>query len=114
MSLVAAHLDDDRAIAPLELDASFHAEHGAGELIERIDGDVAAIADFFARFVVQVLGSAVFLLGVLILLYREDWRVGALLTLFTLAALVFMARGGSFVGLRARATRQASACSWAI
>ena len=42
----------------LELDASFHAEHGAGELIERIDGDVSAIADFFARFVVQVLGSA--------------------------------------------------------
>ena len=28
-----------------------------GELIERIDGDVSAIADFFSRFVVQVLGS---------------------------------------------------------
>jgi ATP-binding cassette, subfamily B, bacterial len=93
----------------LELDASFHAEHGAGELIERIDGDVSAIAEFFARFVVQVVGSAVFLLGVLILLYREDWRVGALLTLFTLAALVFVTRGGGFVGIRARAVRQASA-----
>ncbi|HEY3082171.1 MAG TPA: ABC transporter ATP-binding protein [Chloroflexota bacterium] len=92
----------------LELDGSFHAEHGAGELIERIDGDVSAIADFFARFVVQVLGSAVFLLGVLVLLYREDWRVGALLTLFALAALVFMTRGG-FVGVRSRAARQATA-----
>jgi ABC-type multidrug transport system fused ATPase/permease subunit len=93
----------------LELDGSFHAEHGAGELIERIDGDVSAIADFFARFVVQVLGSAVFLLGVLVLLYREDWRVGALLTLFALAALVFMTRGGGFVGVRSRAARQATA-----
>ena len=99
----------DLARHVLELDAAFHAEHGAGELIERIDGDVSAIADFFARFVVQVLGSAVFLLGVLVLLYREDWRVGALLTLFTLAALAFMIGGGGFVGVRARAVRQASA-----
>src|SRR5829696_2222163 len=93
----------------LDLDGAFHAEHGAGELIERIDGDVSAIADFFARFVVQVLGSGVFLLGVLALLYREDWRVGALLTFFALAALVFLTRGGGFVGVRARVARQASA-----
>jgi len=99
----------DLARHVLELDASFHAEHGAGELIERIDGDVSAIAGFFARFVVQVLGSAVFLLGVLVLLYREDWRVGALLTLFALAALAFMTRGGGFVGVRALAARQATA-----
>ncbi len=93
----------------LDLDASFHAEHGTGELIERIDGDVAAIADFFARFVVQMLGSAIFLLGVLVLLAREDWRIGALLTIFTLAALVFMTQSGGFVGVRAQAVRQATA-----
>jgi ABC-type multidrug transport system fused ATPase/permease subunit len=93
----------------LELDGSFHAEHGAGELIERIDGDVSAIADFFARFVVQVLGGAVFLLGVLVLLWREDARVGALLTLVALAALAFMMRGGGFVGVRSRAAREAAA-----
>src|SRR5262249_11962171 len=93
----------------LSLDGSFHAEHSPGELIERIDGDVSAIADFFARFVVQVLGSAVFLLGVLVLLFREDWRVGALLTLFALAALAFMTRGGGFVAARSGAARQAAA-----
>jgi ABC-type multidrug transport system fused ATPase/permease subunit len=93
----------------LELDAPFHTEHSPGELIERIDGDVSAIADFFARFVVQVLGSGVFLLGVLVLLFREDWRVGALLTLFALAALAFMSRGGGFVAARAGAARQAAA-----
>ena len=91
----------------LDLDDSFHAEHNPGELIERIDGDVSAIADFFARFVVQVLGSGVFLLGVLVLLFLEDWRIGALLTLFALAALVFMTRGGGFVGSpRAGRTRR--------
>jgi ABC-type multidrug transport system fused ATPase/permease subunit len=93
----------------LELDAPFHAEHSPGALIERIDGDVSAIADVFARFVVQVLGSGLFLLGVLVLLFREDWRVGALLTLFALAALAFMSRGGGFVAGRSGAARQAAA-----
>ena len=93
----------------LELDGAFHAEHSPGELIERIDGDVSAIAEFFSRFVVQVLGSALFLLGVLALLFREDWRVGALLTLFALAALLFMTRGGGFLAARAGASRQAAA-----
>jgi len=93
----------------LQLDTSFHAEHTAGELIERIDGDVSAIADFFARFVVQVLGSGVFLLGTLALLAREDWRIGLLLGLCALVALLFMARGGGFVGRRAQAARRAAA-----
>lgn len=92
----------------LDLDASFHAEHGAGELIERIDGDVSAIADFFARFVVQVLGSAVFLMGVLALLYAEDWRIGAVMTVAVLAALAFMARGGSFVSARSLRGRKSA------
>ncbi|MEX2393108.1 MAG: ABC transporter transmembrane domain-containing protein, partial [Actinomycetota bacterium] len=51
----------DLAHHVLSLDGSFHTEHGAGELIERIDGDVSAIANFFSRFVVQIIGSAVFL-----------------------------------------------------
>jgi ABC-type multidrug transport system fused ATPase/permease subunit len=93
----------------LALDASFHAEHSAGELIERIDGDVSAIADFFARFVIQVLGNGVFVVGVLVLLFREDWRVGALLSLFVLAAVGFLTRGGGFVTVRSKAARQAAA-----
>ena len=92
----------------LDLDAAFHAEHGAGELIERIDGDVSAIAEFFARFVVQVLGSGVFLLGVLALLYAEDWRIGGVMTLAVLAAMVFMTRGGGFVAARSLRGRQSA------
>jgi ATP-binding cassette subfamily B protein len=99
----------DLARHVLDLDASFHAEHSPGELIERIDGDVSAIADFFARFVVQVVGSGVFLLGILVLLCLEDWRIGGLLSLCAAAALVFMIRGGGFVGSRSRAARQAAA-----
>jgi len=93
----------------LGLDASFHAEHTPGNLIERIDGDISAIADFFARFVVHVVGNSVFLIGVLVLLLLEDWRVGGVLTLCAVAALVFMSRGGAFVTSKSRAARQSTA-----
>ncbi len=93
----------------LLLDGSFHAEHGAGELIERIDGDVSAIANFFSRFVVHVAGNAVFLVGMLVLLLVEDIRVGAVLTVFVLGTFVYMTRGGGFVGRRAREARRAAA-----
>jgi ATP-binding cassette, subfamily B, bacterial len=93
----------------LSLDGSFHAEHTPGELIERIDGDVSAIADFFASFVMQILGSGVFLVGVLVLLFIADVRIGALLTVFAVGALIYMTRGGGFVGGRAREARRAAA-----
>ncbi len=93
----------------LALDHRFHADHGAGELLERIDGDVAAIADFFARFVVHVLGSALFLLGVLALLWREDWRIGGLLAAFALTSVAYLTRGGGFVGRRSRESRVVNA-----
>ena len=82
----------------LALDDRFHADHGAGELLERIDGDVAAIAGFFARFVVHVLGSGLFLLGVLALLWREDWRIGGLLTVFALASGIWLMAAYGFRG----------------
>lgn len=93
----------------LDLDAAFHSDHGAGELLERIDGDVSAIAGFFARFIVHVLGSAVFLVGVLALLWREDWRIGAILSVFALASVLYLTRGGGFVGRRSRQSRVVSA-----
>lgn len=93
----------------LSLDESFHTDHGAGELLERIDGDVAAIAGFFARFVVHVLGSGVFLVCVLALLWREDWRIGVLLTAFAGGTAVYLTRGGAFVGRRSHESRVVNA-----
>ncbi|HZU77558.1 MAG TPA: ABC transporter ATP-binding protein [Dehalococcoidia bacterium] len=93
----------------LRLDAEFYTAHTAGELIERVDGDVATLARFFSRFVVYVVGNGILMLGVLGLLYRVDWRVGLGMSAFVALALVAMLR------IRARATpysaaeRQASA-----
>ncbi len=76
----------------LRLDATFHNAHTPGELIERVDGDVATLARFFSRFVVYVLGNGLLLLGVLGLLYHVDWRVGSAMSVFVMLALLAMLR----------------------
>lgn len=78
----------DLAIRCLELDISFHNEYSPGELMERIDGDGAALGNFFSKFVIQILGSFLVCIGVLLLLYREDWRIGLTMTLFAIVVLV--------------------------
>lgn len=92
-------LRSDLALHCLRLDLSFHKARTPGELIERIDGDVTALANFFSQFVVQVLGSILLLLGVIIVLWTVDWRVGASLTVFAIITL------GLMLGLRTIATR---------
>lgn len=80
----------DLAAHCLRLDMSFHKTRRPGELIERIDGDVTALANFFSSFVVGVTGNLLLLVGVLVLLVREDARVGVVVTAFTAAALVVL------------------------
>jgi ATP-binding cassette subfamily B protein len=56
---------------------SFHKAHAPGELIERIDGDVNALANFFSQMVIQLLASALLTGGILVLLFRESRGIGA-------------------------------------
>lgn len=93
----------------LHLDMSFHNAHAPGEMIERVDGDVTALSNFFSQFVIQVLGNALLLVGVLALLFREDWRVGLALTGFALLALFILGRFRNIAVPHWTAERQASA-----
>ena len=68
-------LRTDLTLHCVRLDLGFHKARTPGELIERIDGDVTALANFFSQFVVQVLGSLALLIGILGLLWTVDWRV---------------------------------------
>ncbi len=76
----------------LSLDMSFHKARTSGELIERIDGDVDALSNFFSQFVVSLLGSLLLLLSMLILLYGIDWRVGLAMTLLACVTLFILMR----------------------
>jgi ABC-type multidrug transport system fused ATPase/permease subunit len=66
----------------LRLDMGFHNTHTPGELIERIDGDVTELATFFSQFVIILLGNLLLMVGILVVLFFEDWRVGLIFTLF--------------------------------
>ena len=71
----------------LNLDLSFHKSHTAGELIERVDGDVNQLSRFFSQLVIHVFGNSILMLGVLIVLFVENPLAGTSLTLFSLIAL---------------------------
>jgi ABC-type multidrug transport system fused ATPase/permease subunit len=82
----------DLAAHCLHLDLTFHNARTPGELIERIDGDVTVLANFFSRFAIAVVGNAILLVGVLVLLGREDWRIGLGVGAFALVTLAAMLR----------------------
>jgi ATP-binding cassette subfamily B protein len=83
---------EDLALHCLRLDLPFHNARTPGEMIERVDGDVAQLSGFFSQFVIKVLGNIVLLVGILVLLFREDWRVGLAYTTFALLALLVLRR----------------------
>lgn len=87
----------------LRLDATFHAVHTPGELIERVDGDIATLARFFSQFVVSVLGNGLLLIGVLGLLYHVNPWVGLSMSVFVALAL------GGMLLIRAASTRDVAA-----
>jgi len=90
------------------LDMSFHNARTPGEMIERIDGDINTLSNFFSQFVIQVFGNAILLVGVLVLLYREDWRVGLALTFFAALALFLLWRMRDMASPHWKAEREAS------
>ena len=76
----------DLAFHCLNLDMSFHQQYTPGEMVERVDGDITALSNFFSEFVLQVVGSTFLLAGVVIMVSREDWRIGVALTVFIVIA----------------------------
>ncbi len=79
----------------LRLEMAWHGKHSPGQLIERIDGDVEALAIFFSNVLVHVLGNVVLMIAMLGVALFIDPRAGALLVLSAIA--------GGFVLIRLRA-----------
>jgi ATP-binding cassette, subfamily B, bacterial len=80
----------DLTLHCLTLDLSYHGAHPPGELVERVDGDVAKLSEFFSQFLVRLAGNVLLLLGILLLSFGIEWRIGLALTLFALFALVVL------------------------
>ncbi|MFH7243797.1 MAG: ABC transporter ATP-binding protein [Spirulina sp.] len=86
----ALRLDLSRHV--MGLDVAFHNAHTPGELVERVDGDVDALSRFFSQFVLQVVGNGLLVVGILTILWLEDWRAGLSLSLFALVAFGVLGR----------------------
>jgi ATP-binding cassette subfamily B protein len=110
VGLVATNrLRADLTLHVLRLDPAYLAAHPPGELIERTDGDVAALGNFFSRLVVYLIGNGLLLVGVLALLFGVDWRVGLIALFCTVLAVVWILALRGVAIARNAEQRQASA-----
>ena len=107
--LATNRLRADLARHCLDLDMSFHRQHTPGEMIERVDGDVGTLGNFFSRFVVEIVGSLVLMLGILVLMFTIEWRVGLVFCLFCTLTLLLMYRLKDAAVPHYRKARQATA-----
>src|SRR5205809_3497311 len=99
----------DLTLHSLNLDMSFHKAHPHGSLIERVDGDIALLSNFFSRFVFSVLGRVLLLIGIVVLTCSVDWRIGLLLLAFAGLVIVLLYPLQGVAVPQFRAARQASA-----
>ncbi len=83
-------LREDLAGHLLRLDMGFHKQHTPGEMVERIDGDVTALSNFFSQFAVQVVGNAALVVGVLALMIVESPLVGLPITALAAVTVGFL------------------------
>ncbi len=102
-------LRSDLAEHCLKLDMSFHNDRTPGELIERIDGDVTALANFFSQLVVKIVGAMLLMSGALVLLCIENWKVGAIMALFVIVAVFVLERMKEIAVPSTEREREASA-----
>lgn len=76
----------------LGLDLDWHGDHSPGQLIERIDGDIRAVTEFSSTAVLQLLGNAILVVGVLVVSAFIDWRASVLIAVTVAGAVAVMVR----------------------
>ena len=106
------NIREDLAEHALSLDMSYHNDRTPGEMIERVDGDPNELGSFFSLFIFEMLGSLLLLIGILVLLLREDWRAGLALTIFVGAGMLVLTSIRNIAVPYWKANRAASADSF--
>ena len=80
-------LREDLASHCLNLDMSFHNSRTPGELLQRLDGDVGVLGNFFSTFLVTIAGNILLIIGVLLILFFENVVLGIAFTCLTVISL---------------------------
>lgn len=74
----------------LSLDLDWHSEHSPGQLIERIDGDIDAVTRFSSTAVLNLLGNAFLIIGVLVVASFLEWRAAVVIAVTVVLAVMAM------------------------
>ncbi len=99
----------DLTLHILRLDMPFHKSRTPGELIDRVDGDVTQLSNFLSLFTVNVVGNGLLVMGILILLFRENAWMGLGMLVYTLLTLLVLRSIQSLAVPRWAAERQSGA-----
>lgn len=95
-TLATNRLRTDMLRHAITLDMFFFSQHPPGTMLERIDGDANQLHHFFSEFSIRLFQSALLLIGVIVFLILEDWRICLAMSLFILAASLLMLKMRSF------------------
>lgn len=93
----------------LSLDMPFFHTTTPGEMIERLEGDVNSLSTFFSTFLVSVVGNILLLLGVLIVLFTVNWRVGLVLSVFAAISTIILVKARNLAVPILKQEREANA-----
>ncbi len=102
-------LREDLASHLFHLDMGFHNDTTPGEMIERVDGDVTAIANFISRFMVRLVAAGVLLLGVIVVSWIESVVMGLAITIYVVVVVFLLIRLRSYAVSAAEEEREVSA-----
>ena len=99
---VTNELRSDLTRHVLSLDLAFHRGTSPGELVSRVDGDVTALSEFIAHFAAKAIAAGVTLLGIVVVVFAQDWRIGVGFALYLAVAV------GTVYALRNQAVDEAA------
>jgi ABC-type multidrug transport system fused ATPase/permease subunit len=69
---------------------AYFKEHQSGEIVERIDGDVTALFNFFSELLVSLVNNALLTCGIILLLAVKNIFIGIGFTVFLILSLVIV------------------------
>jgi ATP-binding cassette, subfamily B, bacterial len=76
----------------LSLGSAWHERTTPGAVVDRVDGDATRLGELLARVVVRFAAALVTLVGVIVLLTVQDWRLGVALAVVVVAGGVVLVR----------------------
>ncbi|WP_033165135.1 ABC transporter ATP-binding protein [Clostridium sp. KNHs205] len=76
----------------LGLDMNYFKEHQSGELVERIDGDVNALFNFFSKLFIGFANNILLMTGVVVVLSLQNPLIGAAFVLFLVLSFIILGK----------------------